>query len=303
MSYDVTILADSVSKAGARLTTMQITFPRFILAQLNTHRALSKSSASSRAVPAEKTAERLRTNMFVPDVFAANKRGMQGGEALDEAANAEAMERWRRIGLQMADEALAFGVHKQWANRLMELFTWHTVIVTATEWDNFFALRCNEAAQPEFTTIAVMMRDALLASKPSPKEHFEWHLPMVTVDDIEEVFGVKREAREALLHSDQTFGWSPSVRKIALWKRLAMISAGRCARVSYLNHDGTRDLAVDEALGDRLIRHGHMSPFEHAARPLYYHESVTSPFCGNFRGWKQLRKLIPGEAVFVPRPE
>lgn len=40
MGYECKILADSVSPAGVRLTTFEVSFPRFLLAEWNTHRAL-----------------------------------------------------------------------------------------------------------------------------------------------------------------------------------------------------------------------------------------------------------------------
>jgi thymidylate synthase ThyX len=44
---------------------------------------------------------------------------------------------------------------------------WHTVIVTATEWDNFWNLRCHADAQPEIRLVAETMRDARAASEPA----------------------------------------------------------------------------------------------------------------------------------------
>ena len=52
------IVADSINPQGDRITTYLLTFPRFILAELNTHRVFSKNSASSRAIPFEKPRQR-----------------------------------------------------------------------------------------------------------------------------------------------------------------------------------------------------------------------------------------------------
>ena len=77
--------------------------------------------------------------------------------------------------------------------------------------------------------------------------------------------------------------------------------------MSYLTHDGKRDQAADLALYERLASAGHMSPLEHAARPMQasdehdlagYYERDSTPWSGCFRGWVSHRALTPGEAVF-----
>jgi thymidylate synthase ThyX len=174
--------------------------------------------------------------------------------------------------LKGARTLATLGVHKQLANRLLEPFLWHTVIVSATEWSNFFALRCHPDAQPEIRKIAEMMRDAMKASEPTPIPM--WHLPLV--DDAEQ------------LHAEGFHG-----------REVALISAGRCARVSYLTHDGKRDPHADMALAKRLLASGHMSPFEHQAYPMMTDAfDARRRFRGNFRGWVQLRKTIDNEDDF-----
>ncbi len=193
------------------------------------------------------------------------------------------------------------GVHKQWANRLIEPFSWHTVIVTATDWDNFYALRCSPMAQPEIRIAAEMMRDAMAANTPTERAPGEWHLPLVDGIDSRELY---------LLYDIED---------------VAKISAARCARVSYLTHDGLRNVAADLALYERLASSGHWSPLEHAARPARLADALhafeisvvlTAPkflieasvnvdrvYFGNLRGWVSLRKTVPGESVFVPPME
>jgi hypothetical protein len=160
-------------------------------------------------------------------------------------------------------------VHKQVANRLLEPFMWHTVIVTATEWDNFWNLRCHPDAQPEIRLVAETMRDTMEASEPEELAEGEWHLPLVRPEDREQVASIED---------------------------LIKISAGRCARVSYLTHAGKRDPDADIQLHDRLLESGHMSPLEHPARPLTPTELESGEWSGNFRGWRSYRKGISGEA-------
>lgn len=270
MAYGARILKDSISASGVRLITMEITFPRFVLAEFNTHRMLSRNSASSRAIPVEKRIAMVKEDPFVPAAFGRNQKGMQAGEALsgDEAEAARAD--W----LDACDDAITHaqslakrGVHKQLANRLIEPFCWHTVIVSGTEWLNFFALRCHPMAQPEIRTIAEMMSDLVVHSRPEVPT-IDWHLPLT--DDLDRL---------------QADGFTTD--------EICRISVGRCARVSYLTHDGDRDPIADIQLADRLKASGHMSPFEHVATPILGPGPV-----GNFWGWMQYRKTIPGEAVF-----
>jgi len=270
VAYSCRVLADSLSPYDVRLTTLEVTFPRIVLAEVNTHRALSRCSASSRAIPVAKRIEQVEADPFIPEAFGRNKAGMQSGGELDDSESRVARDVWiesMRSAVQQARALADVGVHKQWANRLIEPFSWHTVIVTATEWDNFYGLRCHADAQPEIRTIAEMMREAMASSKPRQVDHGDWHLPLVypNGDDA----GLPLEV-------------------------LIELSVARCARVSYLTHDGKRDVEADRALYRRLLKSGHMSPFEHAAKPV----ALGRDFVGNFRGWIQHRKQIAGEACF-----
>ena len=272
MAYACTVLADSIAKpSDVRLTTLEVTFPRIVLAEFNTHRMLSRNSASSRAIPVKTQLGRVLDDPFVPVFWGKNKSGMQAKEELSGDELAQAKEEWLSARDQAVDHArwlTDLGLHKQIANRILEPFLWHTVIVTATEWDNFFALRCHEDAQPEIRVIAEMMRSALTKSKPRARLAGEWHLPL-----CKDEAGLAKE------------GFDP-----------VKVSAGRCARVSYLTHDGLRDPQADVDLCDKLITSGHMSPLEHQAQ---IQENSQAEFLGNFRApWKQYRKMIPNEAVF-----
>jgi thymidylate synthase ThyX len=301
MGFDAKVLADSRSPAGHRLTTLEATFPRFVLAEFNTHRVFSRNSASSRAIPIAKQLRRVLEEPYVPIEFGSNQPGMQAGPALSGEKEVAAKGEWLRarddavrrvLGLVTDPDAAQGGllealerveeatrdksrpaewlnVHKQVANRLLEPFMWHTVIVTATEWDNFWNLRCHPDAQPEIRLVAETMRDTAEASEPEELAEGEWHLPLVRPEDRDQVASIEE---------------------------LIKISAGRCARVSYLTHAGNRDLDADIQLHDRLLESGHMSPLEHPARPLTADELETSEWSGNFRGWHPYRKDISGES-------
>lgn len=303
MDYKASIVADSISDAGHRLTTMEVTFPRIVLAEFNTHRVFSRNSASSRAIPVEKQIERVQQQPFIPEYWGAKQRGMQAEQELGRTAIAQARSRW----LQARDDAVAhteklldIGLHKQLTNRILEPFMSHTVIVTATEWDNFFALRANPMAQPEIRQAAELMRQQYNDSVPREVAAGEWHLPFIQADELNGVFEKSEQARQ--------------------------ISAARSARVSYLTHEGKRDPGADLALYKRLVSSGHMSPLEHPATPFDADEwdvrhqlaavmrakgerlgwddteikrrIAWVAFEGNFRGWVQLRKTIRNEHDF-----
>lgn len=270
MSYEVKILADSIGPHGVRLTTFEATFPRFILAEVNTHRMLSRNSASSRAIPTEKQIERVKSHPFVPE-FNERVTGMGVGEPLRGAQQRRAMVKWldaRDRAVEAAEGLLH--VDKSRANRLLEPFMWHAAIISATEWDNFFALRCHPDAQPEFQKIAKMMQEALWLSEPEPLEWGQWHLPMV--DPGSEL----PEARQT-----RSEGW---------W---AEVSAGRCARVSYDTHNRAEDPEDSAKRWQRLSNSGHWSPAEHPAQC-----EPDPAWIGNFRGWRQLRKTYAYENDF-----
>jgi thymidylate synthase ThyX len=308
LAFETKILADSESPAGHRLTTFEVTFPRFILAEFNTHRVFSRNSASSRAIPVTKQLRRVIEEPFIPEEFGSNQPGMQAGPTLSGDSLIRAEAEWlgarddavRRVlalvakpGLTQADRPLLdliaeieelnrakkrpddwLNVHKQVANRLLEPFMWHTVIVTATEWDNFWNLRAHPDAQPEIRRVAEDMRALWEGSAPVRIEVGDWHLPLISEAD--------RQSPEAESSDDDLY--------------LVKVSAGRCARVSYLTHAGERDLDADVLLHDRLLESGHMSPMEHPAEPLADEDLATSEWSGNFRGWRSYRKRIPSEA-------
>lgn len=317
MAYSVKVICDSVSSFGVRLTTIEATFPRFILAEVNTTRQLTKSSASSRAIPVEKRIRMLEEDMFVPEAFSKNQKGMQAAENISDEDSARAREIWVRAANHAAlcaKELAAIGVHKQHANRLLEPYVWHTALITGTEWSNHEALRCSPNAQPEYRMFAEMMRDAKAASSPRRLRDDEWHLPYIQPDEL-------------LVY--------PMID-------LVRASCARAARVSYLTQAGIRSIDEDFGLYGKLASLGHMAPLEHAARPmtpaeweaaeeweftveidgkirivhtrdaaLFLREMTrigakvtderVTHFCGNFNGWVQHRKELPHEYDFSRR--
>ena len=261
MSYAARVLLDSLSESGVRLITMEVTFPRFVLSEFNTHRVLSRNSASSRAIPTGKIIDRVEHDPVLPVEWGVNKAGMSASDVLTTAEAEEGKTVWlaaRDAAVAQARLLQELHVHKQVVNRILEPYMWHTVIVTATEWSNFFELRCAPAAQPEIREAALQMRRAMADSTPKPVAQGQWHLPLIQEDE-----------------------------RIFEPEALRKISAARCARVSYLTHEGSRDIEKDLELHERLKHDRHLSPFEHVATP-----APDANFHANFRGWIQMRASI-----------
>jgi hypothetical protein len=273
------VVADSVTPWGARLTTMVVTLPRSALAELNTHRAFSRNSSSSRAVPIDRMIAFVRQSPYVPRAFSLHKPGMNahGFVGPDSSQWATILAWWMgaaESAIAEAERGLQLGLHKQDVNRILEPFMMHTVVVSSTAWDNFFRQRL--ALDPAGAPLAYLplydaaasMRDALLASSPTLVPESGWHTPFVT------------EEEASVLSTDEA----------------REVSAARCARVSYFTPTGTRvvgqrtSVDADLALCQRLLRPSdesapHLSPFEHVATP----DRAGS---GNFSGWRQWRKSI-----------
>jgi thymidylate synthase ThyX len=318
LSISAKVIADSTHD-NSRLTTLELTFPRFILAEFNTHRVLSRNSASSRAIPVWKRLVDILNRPFIPSQFGKNKAGMQstafvgiddadaaaknwlvgrdvailqafflagGAEQIvtDAKGDQRAVDVCKQIedlsyhyrDVMMKMKSLSAGIHKQHANRVLEPYAYHTVIVTGTYWRNFYALRASKMAQPEIQELAIAMARAHMESVPRELDHGDWHLPLVFDEDRQEV----GTDHKGLL-------------------KLARISSARCARVSYLTHDGKRSLDKDFSMADDLQGNGHTSPFEH---PATTHDT-TGAYFGDYHGnfgseWMQYRKMLKGEHDF-----
>lgn len=272
MPYQADVLLDSLSPSGHRLTTFVLRFPRFVLPEFNTHRMFSRNASSSRAIPTTKLIQQLRDDPVEPVEWGRNQAGMQARDVLPAAEAAAAAAVWheaRESALRHAEQLRAIGVHKQIVNRVLEPWMWASVIVSATTYENFFTLRCHPDAQPEIKRLADLMRDAYRASTPTPKAAGEWHLPFVRdVDDLALPLDVQKK-----------------------------VSVARAARVSYLNHAGTRDIDADLVLHQRLLDAGHWSPFEHVAMA-----TGDDAAFNNFVGWQAYRWQMEQERLMHMAP-
>lgn len=266
------IVLDSISEQGVRITTLELVFPRYVLAEFNTHRVISKNASSSRAIPTKKLISNTLENIVEPVRYGINKPGMQAAkENLEGSAWVEARGIWlsmAKIVAQGCTRLAELGLHKQWASRPLEWFSTIKVVMTATEFDNFFLLRDHFEAQDEICYLAQAIKVAMNKSTPQLIKHGEWHLPYVSKEELEEI------------------GLSNALK----------VSASRCARTSYRTvHGVTSTLEEDVAMFARLVHDVddpenpfHASPTEHQATP----NKDNLGLWGNFNMWEQHRKWI-----------
>ncbi len=308
--YKVQIVLDSVAPCGVRLTTFALTYPRFVHAELMTHRIFSRNSASSRAIPSEKMRALVKDHPALPVWWGQNQSGMQARSELSDeqsivtktnefldpielaSPKAEAQRLWREardVMIEYSDRLAKIGLHKQLCNRLTEVWMPITVLVSSTSYANWFHLRDHKDAQPEIQVVATEMHYQYLESTPQRLDAGSWHMPYIHDEDRE--WATIRAMEDGPdVHQHQTFTEHTE-------HYLKKVSVGRCARVSYLSHEGKRELEKDIELHDKLASTaksedpGHFSPFEHVAQALGRREQI-----GNFTGWRQYRKDFATEA-------
>lgn len=270
MTTEVKIIADSISPTGVRITTMQLKYPRFIHSELMTHRVLSRNASSSRAIPVNRMLKYVWNDPAIPIYWGSNKPGMQAGTELPTFRRLLAIGLWKLSGKAICIPVWCMsklGLHKQVSNRLLEPWLHIHVVVTSTEWDNFFNLRCHKDAQPEIQQLAFKMRSMLTLSRPRHIDYGEWHLPYVNCLDR---------------------------RNYSVEDTIKM-SAARCCRVSYVNHEGKHtSLKEDIDRYNSLVEADppHMSPVEHQATP-----AVNGGFFFNLKGWKSQRWVLESQKV------
>lgn len=303
-----TIIADSINPKNVRLTSFILEYPRWIHAELLTHRVFSKNAASSRAIPIEKFIEQITNNPALPVFWGKNQSGMQAKEELDNTVKKHKEQVWKTepaftdleeakmTWIQARNNAITYakklndlGLHKQITNRLLEPWFHIRVILTGTEFENFFALRAHPDAQPEIRVLAEMMLEEYNKSEPKSLKPGEWHIPFgdkINDQDIN-FSGLVAGINGGLINDKKWY--DKEVEKVKI-----KIAVARCARVSYFNFEGKDDYAADIKLCDRLFGTNpkHLSPTEHVAE-----SQDDDKFIGNFRGFKQYRYFFTDQSL------
>ena len=302
------IVADSISESGKRITTFELEYPRWILAELNTHRQFSRNSMSSRAIPVSKQIRQIIENPATPVFWGLNQSGMS---AKEEHSNVNACKgAWKVIAEEyaaFADVLKEQNLHKQIVNRLLEPFQRMKTVLTATEFDNFFKLRLAPDAQPEIQELARCMKEAMDKNIPDFLKEGEWHTPYVEH---------WRDDNGGIMYGlcvDKGQDHYP-IKWLTIEEALA-VSTSCCAQVSYRAIDTSYDKAMDVYAKLGLnTEHAHLSPTEHQGTPTVlgndcgyptYPKGVTTiepskdifsntgkVWSGNFEGWIQHRQLI-----------
>ena len=305
------IICDSLNEFGDRLTTMEVVFPRMILSELNTHRLFSRNSASSRAIPFNKMVESVKNNPFIPIAWQKDHKGMQGTEYKEGSSEIQlCINKWLDARDSAVESATLLnqieGVTKQLCNRLLEPFMYHKVLITATEWDNFFKLRCPQYKGRNnctFRSKKDVISDIISNTQyfePRSIEYFtieQWLKLSESAAEIhiqalaEAMWDVYNESTPKQLKAGEyhipyiedidyeklgeatsdyyIIDHSNEVVDINKW--LIKISSARCARISYtVVGEGNKkaNYQNDFKLHDDLLKSGHMSPFEHIGRSM-----------------------------------
>jgi thymidylate synthase ThyX len=323
------IVADSCDIRGNRITSVLVTIPRIVLAELNTHRMFSRNSASSRAIPFERMVKAVKDDPFIPIAWQKDHSGMQGTEYMEHGINdlIDNHLRARDAAVERATEANQRGLTKQLCNRYLEPFMWHTVLITSTEWENFFALRCPQygllteeglkhfrsqndyfkaggvisgtdinieflkinksGAEIHIQAAAEAIYDAMNESTPMALKDGMWHIP----------FSDKLNNPEM----GTAYGYLHGIK----------VATAMCARTSYTVVGNEKEMTYAKLIEihDRMVSQVpfHASPFEHCARVMTEDEYYTNVrgklmfrnqpheiygWCRNFRGFIQYRHII-----------
>lgn len=326
------IVADSKNKQGDRITTYILTYPRIIHAELMTHRLFSRNSASSRAIPLERMIKSIKENPFIPLAFQLDHSGMQGNQYIEDPGLIKCQkERWIGYSLDACENAEAFnkgihgmtnktgrredfkmelrpntGVTKQLCNRLLEPFAMHTVLVTATEYNNFFDLRCPRYTLDKktyFNSWKDLVKNEMIEKKAcrdviEELESYSFLQKIKCSESFAEIhiqtlaeamWDARNESKPKSLKPGEwhiPFGDKIDIRKFEADEQIEIpaeqqesfriqVSTARCARLSYMTYDGEINYKKDIDFHNRLLKDKHFSPFEHCAKTMNSHEYYT----------------------------
>lgn len=302
--YAKTVLRSrNASRPGKVLSTLLLRYPRWIHAELMTHRVFSRNAASSRAIPVPKLIRDMFRDPAHPLHWGRNMKGMQAAEQLSGLRLLVVKALWY-AAMFIAGSIAYFmhlcGAHKQVVNRLLEPFSHITVLVSSTEWENFLELRDHKDAEPHIQMLAREIRDCLDDESKIQHLHVgDWHLPFVTNDDWAEAYDFIRHANYVYPNPDE-----PRTASDIAIHNLKKLSVARCASTSYKTVDGF-DMTLEKAVQiyDKLVTSKpiHASPTEHVAQVDEWvgpevggHLVGSGKWAyagqhGNFDGFRQLR--------------
>ena len=294
------VICDSINEQGNRLTTYELSYPRLIHSEFMTHRQFSRNAASSRAIPFDKMMEQLNG---IPSRFGAAQKGMQDNGEEHEIlvlCGHDARETWELAKQESIKFSRLFkeaGYHKQIYNRLTEPYQMIKVVVSATEYDNFFWLRDDVMADPTIAELARKMKEAYDKSIPQLLKAGEWHLPYVQSHYFED------DGQRFIVEDSEGVGYYVTT------EQAIKVSTARCAAVSYRSVD--YGLEKCEHIYQRLItdERVHASALEHQCSPIPLGATLETDgvtaihkyhglMSGNMAGWLQHRHFIKGNTKY-----
>lgn len=311
--YTAQVVKHSVGWLPSHLPmlTFYLRYPRVIHAEMMTHKDFSRSASSSRAIPVARMLKQVWNDPAIPIHWGQNQPGMQAERELPVWKRNFMRNLWQlcaRVVCVFVWVAMKMGLHKQTANRLLEPWQWMHVTLTTCKLANFFHLRIHKDAQPEIRHLTILMQASQRRSTPVVLQKGEWHLPWIEAEDVI----LARQYVAADLHIDMPS--ASDERVVALLKKM---SAARCARSSYANFNGERNIVSDQSTFSKLVESTpvHASPCEHQATPdslikqIIYKESAPAiheevweqpHLHGNLTGYIQYRNTIADH--YIPDP-
>lgn len=223
------------------------------------------------------------------------------------------LDDWWLLARDKAVEAASifhvFRTTKQLCNRLLEPFLWHTEIITGTEYDNFFSLRCPKYYfEPEniyFESkydFGVKYHECFNTYEFKDWDFTKWQSINISQAEIhiqaiaEMMWDAYNENKPTQLKAGEwhiPFGdnidehylfhnlklgdplkWGIDSFRTKLNDTKVKVATARCARISYetLGDNPKINYEADIKLHDMLLESKHMSPFEHCARVMSYEE-------------------------------
>ena len=323
--YNCEILADSLSPQGHRLTTFKVTYPRIVHAELMTHRVFSRNAASSRGIPAKKMIEYVKNNMFTPLAIQKTHKGMQGSNYFKGVELEQANQLWiesAELALQQAEKMEKFGFTKQLTNRTLEPYQYYQVLVTATEWENFFELRA-----PSYVIEGINGNKPFKSKKEVLNKLANSNVALYnTLNNYTDLDWLQINTSQADIHIqaiaemmwDEFNSSTPKQLKPGEWhipdlghewdlvqmSKLPVIlnpedtsvnllkvriATAHCAKISYDNFGTKVNYEADIKLHDRLLESKHFSPFEHCAKAMsdeeYYLDDRGVGLSDKLAGW------------------
>lgn len=265
------VIARSISRVtNLEVCSWELELPRFFWSEVLTHRQASRNASSSRAIRSKVLLKNISENPGMPVFWGGEKPGMQAAGEINELVRnpitGEMMTReeaWiaaARAQVEWSREFAEAGYHKQLSNRICENMGHIRAVFTLSNMDHFFKLRIHKDAQPEFDSLARMMQQARQEYAAKDLGPGEWHMPYA--DDAETL----AETRDFMEKIGLAENYFDTTRR--------MVSAARCARVSYKTFFGKTSTVYDDfALCKKLFKGGeesddpnHMSPFEHQVK-------------------------------------